>query len=174
MLFLAILSPSRPHGACRVTLRKPAVDSLHALTEVVTFRDANRASAQILQLTLHLPMARCVRMPKPRMPRRSPMREIVLALSACLAVSAGGVVHAEEAHEGAPAAPAAAPKQPNGWRAEIRQMLSPEGEGYLPASTEGRRRSISREELLRLREDIRANRDVYESRERAGAGRARR
>lgn len=101
------------------------------------------------------------------------MREIVLALSSCLAVIAGGLARAEEAHEGAPTTPAAVPKQPNGWRAEIRQMLGPEGEGYLPASTEGRRRSISREELLRLREDIRANRDVYETRERAGAGRAR-
>lgn len=51
------------------------------------------------------------------------------------------------------------------WRSEMRRLLSPEGSGYLPTSST-ERRAISREERHRLREDIRANRDIYELRER--------
>ncbi|MCB1890074.1 MAG: hypothetical protein KDH20_20885 [Rhodocyclaceae bacterium] len=101
------------------------------------------------------------------------MRETILTAIASVVLVVSGQVRAEDrigaTVEGAPAA-----KHPDGLRAEIQRMIGTEGEGYLPASSAGRRRSISPEELLRLREDIRANRDIYETRERAGAGRPRR
>lgn len=55
-------------------------------------------------------------------------------------------------------------------RAEIRRLLAPQGASYLPAPKR-ERRVMSNEELLRLREDIRANRDVYEVRDGGGRGR---
>ncbi len=107
------------------------------------------------------------------MPRRSLLRETILATTACVAWLASAPILADDADGAAVEAPAAG-KHPDGLRADIRRMIGNEGEGYLPASSAGRRRSISREELLRLREDIRANRDIYETRERAGAGHPRR
>lgn len=60
----------------------------------------------------------------------------------------------------------APPQTENDRRADIRRMLEPEGKAYLPTGSR-ERRVMSREELLRLREDLRANRDIYEMRERS-------
>jgi len=85
------------------------------------------------------------------------------AISLCLLPA---FAHAEEATTDVDVPVTKALPQPEDSRwAEIRRMLAPQGDGYLPTGS-GERRIRSREELHRLREDIRANRDVYEVRER--------
>ena len=48
-------------------------------------------------------------------------------------------------------------------RAEIRRVMGLSGDSYLPV-VERKRRSMTAEERMRLREDVRANRDIYEQR----------
>ncbi|MCB1918010.1 MAG: hypothetical protein KDG52_20155 [Rhodocyclaceae bacterium] len=94
---------------------------------------------------------------------------MIVAL-AFAAVTAGAV--ADDSDTGMAATAEATPLVALGatWRAEMRRLLKPEGASYLPTSA-AERRAISREERHRLREDIRANGDIYELRERPGRGR---
>ena len=46
-------------------------------------------------------------------------------------------------------------------RAEIRRVMGAPGDSYLPA-VDRKRRAMTAEERMRLREDVRANRDIYE------------
>jgi len=106
------------------------------------------------------------------MPRHRPFD--LLATRTCRLLGAGllclmpMLCHAEEAlPDTAGDGPKAVPQAEGSRWAEIRRMLAPTGDGYLPTGS-GERRIRSREELHRLREDIRANRDIYEVRERRG------
>ncbi|MCB1907967.1 MAG: hypothetical protein KDH15_11390 [Rhodocyclaceae bacterium] len=90
---------------------------------------------------------------------------LAVSLSAAAAVADDSVAAVEVTADAAPlVGPGAS------WRAEMRRLLAPEGAAYMPTSA-GERRAISREERHRLREDIRASRDIYELRERSGRDR---
>ncbi len=91
------------------------------------------------------------------------MCRLLGAAALCL-LPAFGCAEEAGADVGAPATGALPQAEDSRW-AEIRRMLAPQGDGSLPTGS-GERRIRSREELHRLREDIRANRDVYEVRER--------
>lgn len=117
-------------------------------------------------------MASSDKMPHSLTPRRFLFRRLLGPLVvSCALVAPGAAEEPVESLVAGPAVPQDPIKKESSRRAEIRRMLGPTGDGYVPASTSDRRRSISREELDRLREDIRANRDVYEVRERAGRAR---
>lgn len=95
----------------------------------------------------------------------SALTVLALALATTSALADDAAVAVGAATEATPLADSG-----TSWRSEMRRLLAPEGSGYLPTSA-AERRAISREERHRLREDIRANRDIYELRERPGRNR---